>query len=143
MGFYENERIFIWKQANKFCILAILLMFLIFVESSIPMDGGPDNSAFLTNLNPNVQNLLYIQLYWTLAFLWVRFFGASGKHIYQMLLYSLIITIIYGCLDEVHQSFVRGRYSGFLDICINIVGVLGSVVFFCSRTKAQRHKLGV
>jgi VanZ family protein len=129
------------KPVYKYAPWPILLMVLIFIESSIPMDGGPDNIAFLTNLDPNVQNLLHIPLYGLLVYLWLRFFGASGKGIKQVVFYSLLITVLYGCLDEVHQSFVRGRYGGLLDICLNIVGaVLGSVVFFYSRTKAQRHK---
>lgn len=47
----------------------LLLMVFIFIESSIPMDGGSDNIAFLTDLDPEIQNLLYIPLYGALAFL--------------------------------------------------------------------------
>jgi len=108
----------------------IVLMVLIFIESSIPMDGGPDNIAFLTNLNPHIQNLLHIPLYGTLAFLWLGFFCVSGKPTLQMVCYSLIITICYGCLDEVHQSFVRGRYGGLLDIYLNVTGAVAGSVFF-------------
>ncbi len=112
----------------------IVLMVLIFIESSIPMDGGPDNIAFLTHLDPHFQNLLHIPLYGTLAFLWLGFFCVSGKPTLQMVCYSLIITICYGCLDEVHQSFVRGRYGGLLDICLNTVGAAaGSVCFWYFR----------
>ena len=108
----------------------ILLMILIFIESSIPMDGGPDNIAFLTNLNPEIQNLLHIPLYGTLAVLWLRWFCGSGKITRQMVVYSLMITICYGCLDEVHQSFVRGRYGGLLDVYLNIFGAVAGTIFF-------------
>lgn len=108
----------------------ILLMLLIFAESSIPMDGGPDNIVFLTNLDPNIQNLLHIPLYGILVFLWLRSFCVSGKLTKQMAFYSLMITISYGCLDEVHQSFVRGRYGGFLDILFNTAGAVSGLFFF-------------
>lgn len=111
-------------------IWPVLLMVLIFFESSIPMDGGPDNIAFLTNLNPKIQNLLHIPLYGTLTFLWLRFFCASGKSIKQVIFYSLILAICYGCFDEFHQSFVRGRYGGLLDIYLNVVGAVLGVVLF-------------
>jgi len=105
-------------------------MVLIFIESSIPMGGGSDNIAFLTNLDPKIQNLLHIPLYGTLTFLWLRFFCASGKSIKKVVFYSLLIAISYGCLDEFHQSFVRGRYGGLLDIYLNIAGaVLGTMIF--------------
>ncbi|WP_300462354.1 VanZ family protein [Desulfobacula sp.] len=108
----------------------LVLMILIFVESSIPMDGGPDNIAFLTTLDPGIQNLLHIPLYGTLAVLWLRFFCGSGTLTRQMVVYSLVITICYGCLDEVHQSFVRGRYGGLLDVYLNIFGAVAGTIFF-------------
>jgi len=65
-------------------------MVLIFIESSIPMDGWPENVAFLTNPDPHVQNLLHIPLYGALTFLWLRFFGGTGKITKQVVLYGLI-----------------------------------------------------
>jgi VanZ family protein len=116
----------------------IFLMILIFIESSIPMDGGLDNIVFLTNLDPNIQNLLHIPLYGTLAFLWLRFFCVSGKITKQIVFYSLVITISYGCLDEVHQSFVRGRYGGLLDILLNVSGAVAGTILFWYFKKKKR-----
>jgi VanZ family protein len=115
-------------------------MILIFIESSIPMDGGPDNIAFLTNLDPNIQNLLHIPLYGTLAFLWLNCFCSSGKLTKQIVFYSLIITICYGCLDEVHQSFIKGRYGGLLDVYLNIIGAVAGTIFFWYLKKRRRFK---
>ena len=125
-----DKNIELEKKVNNRFIWPVLLMVLIFIESSIPMDGGPNNIAFLTNFDPEIQNLLHIPLYGALAFLWLRFFCASGKMTKQAVFYSLIIVICYGCFDEFHQSFVRGRYGGLLDIYLNIVGaILGTVLF--------------
>ena len=118
------------KKINYLFIWPCLLMVLIFIESSIPMDGGPDNIAFLTNLDPKIQNLLHIPLYGALTFLWLRFFRASEMSIKQVVFYSLVLSIGYGCFDEFHQSFVRGRYGGLLDVYLNTIGaVLGTMVF--------------
>ena len=118
------------KKINNHFIWPILLMVLIFIESSIPMDGGPDNIVFLTNLNPEIQNLLHIPLYGVLSFLWLRFFCASGKVTKKLVFYSLMLAIFYGCLDEFHQSFVRGRCGGLLDIYLDIVGAIFGTVLF-------------
>lgn len=94
------------------------------------MDGSPDNIAFLTNLDPTLQNLLHIPLYGTLAFLWLKSFSTSGRTPLRAVIFALIITIGFGCLDEFHQSFVRGRYGGLMDIYLNIIGAIIGVAAF-------------
>jgi len=48
----------------------------------------------------------------------------------QVVFYSLLIAISYGCFDEFHQFFVRGRYGGLLDIYLNVVGAVLGVALF-------------
>ena len=116
----------------------IFLMLLIFIESSIPMDGAPNDIAFdiafLTSLNPTLQNLLHIPLYGALAFLWNRSFQKSHFSNGKMVLTTLFLTISYGCLDELHQTFVPGRYGGLLDIYLDAFGAfLGIFGFYLFR----------
>lgn len=114
--------------------LPISLMLLIFIESSVPMDGGPNDIAFLTSLNPTIQNLLHIPLYGVLAFLWSRAFLKNGFSYKKIFLLALFITISYGCLDELHQTFVPGRYGGLVDIFLDSLGAFfGILVFFLFR----------
>ena len=119
-----------WDKINFHFIWPVLFMGLIFLESSIPMDGGPDNIEFLTNLDPSIQNVLHIPLYGALSFLWLWFFRASGKLTKKAVCYSLIITIFYGCFDEFHQSFVPGRYGGLLDIYLDAAGAITGALLF-------------
>lgn len=107
---------------KKYFIPPTGLMILIFMLSSVPMDGGPDNIAFLTNLDPGLQNLLHIPLYGSLAFLWLYAFVSSGLLLRKAIVLSILITIGYGCMDEFYQSFVPGRYGGILDILLNSLG---------------------
>lgn len=109
-------------------LLPLLLMVFIFMESSIPMDGGPGDIKFLTDLNPKLQNLLHIPLYACLSFLWFRAFLRSGANTAKGVVLALFITILYGCLDEVHQTFVPGRYGGLMDICLDTVGAISGVL---------------
>lgn len=114
-------------------------MGLIFIESSIPMDGGPDDILFLTNLNPQIQNLLHIPLYGVLAFLWMGYFSrTAGER--QMVVFSLFLTIFYGCLDELHQTFVPGRYGGLLDIYLDSIGAVLGVIIFRRPWQAGKEK---
>ena len=108
----------------------LVLMALIFAESSIPMAGGPDTIKFLTELDPTIQNLLHIPLYGTLAYLWCKAFSKRNTSLKKIIVCSLIITILYGCFDEFHQSFVKGRYGSLLDVYLNTVGALIGVFVF-------------
>ena len=119
------------KKQHLKLIWPVSFMVLIFIESSIPMDGGPDNIVFLTNLDPTLQNLLHIPLYGILSYLWCRSLCThSGQITLPAIILSLFITILYGCLDEFHQSFVRGRYGGLMDIYLNTIGAFCGVVVF-------------
>lgn len=108
----------------------LTLMILIFIESSIPMDGGPDSIKFLTALDPTFQNLLHIPLYGMLAFLWSQSFQKSQFSNRKMVIMTLFLTILYGCLDEFHQTFVPGRYGGLLDIYLDSIGAVCGIVLF-------------
>ena len=110
------------KTMKKHFIPPTGLMLLIFILSSIPMDGGPDKMAFLTGLDPTLQNLLHIPLYGSLAFLWLYAFVSSGVSLRKAIVFSILITMGYGCMDEFYQSFVPGRYGGILDIILNSLG---------------------
>jgi VanZ family protein len=105
-------------------------MILIFIESSIPMDGGSHNITFLTELDPGLQNFLHIPLYGLLAFLWMRALAVIGIQPFASLIIALMISILFGCLDEFHQSFVPGRFGGLIDIYLNCIGSLLGVFIF-------------
>ena len=116
------------EKSGTSIIWPLILMGFVFVLSSIPMDGGDDNIAFLTGLDPGLQNFLHLPLYGLLAFLWMRFFAGTGSRpFFRALIFSLAVTIGYGCLDEIHQSFVPGRYGGLLDILLNSVGAAAGI----------------
>ena len=105
-------------------------MAVIFIESSIPMGGGPREIAFLTELNPGIQNFLHIPIYGLLVFFWARALKAFGLQKKYILVWAFFITVLYGCLDELHQTFVPGRFGGLLDIYLDCIGsVLGIIGF--------------
>tara|TARA_Y100000310_G_scaffold298381_1_gene332277 strand:- start:2948 stop:3328 length:381 start_codon:yes stop_codon:yes gene_type:complete len=49
---------------------------------------------------------------------------------YEFILVAIFISIFYGITDEVHQLFVVGRVSDFVDILVNNSGIFFSSVFY-------------
>lgn len=43
-------------------------------------------------------------------------------------------------LDEFHQSFVPGRYAGFSDVCVDLLGGIAGLVFILLLQKLFRKK---
>ena len=119
----------------------VMLMVLIFLESSIPMDGGSDKTAFLTNFSPVLQNFLHIPLYAFLAFLWHRYLCTKHLKFSVCLVIAFLIPVLYGVLDEIHQAFVPRRFGSAADIYLNtagtVVGVWLGVISQKKRDKAE------
>ncbi|MHC4271740.1 MAG: VanZ family protein [Planctomycetota bacterium] len=128
----------IMKKISSF-LPPIFLMMLIFISSSIPMPEDMGQLRFLTELNPKIQNLLHIPLFGLLAYLWLNSLMAAGYPILNAIILSLTITILFGCVDEIYQTLIPGRYGSLTDLAFNFIGIiLGTIVFYLLRS----NKLG-
>jgi len=114
----------------KIYLPPLMLMGLIFISSSIPMDGESERLKFLMELTPTVQNLLHIPLFGLLAYLWLNALTKNRCPAKKKLIIAIIITLSYGLLDEFHQSFIPGRYASLSDIILNIIGIITGVVIY-------------
>ena len=112
-------------------------MFLIFISSSIPMDKDAAAPKFIISLDPTLQNLLHIPVFGLLAFLWLKSFAKHSILASTKVIITLIVTILFGCLDEFHQTFVSGRYGSLTDILLNIVGIITGTVIYLQREKVS------
>jgi VanZ family protein len=86
---------------------AIVLMGVIFLFSSIPSEEMPSLGFWDTLIKKGGHMLGYgmLALAFWFALKW------KGKHAWT----ALIFAIIYGLLDEFHQSFVPGRNPSLID----------------------------
>ena len=116
----------------------LILMGLIFISSSIPMDKNADVPKFIISLDPTLQNLLHIPVFGLLAFLWLKSFTKHSILTFTKVIITLIVTILFGCLEEFHQTFVSGRYGSLTDMLLNIVGIFMGIVFFY-RSRKKRN----
>ena len=111
--------------------LPLSLMGVIFILSSVPGHLDDQRLRFLTDLDPQLQNLLHIPLFGILQVLWLRTFAKLGKFGWKSTVACLVISLGYGCLDEFHQMLVPGRYASLMDIALNFTGVvIGTLLFF-------------
>ena len=64
---------------------------------------------------------------------------------YKIILFSILLSFIYACTDEFHQSFVQGRTSQFTDVLIDTAGAVIGVILisFIFYLKDKRHNLKV
>ncbi|MDL1968652.1 MAG: hypothetical protein LWW97_08935 [Deltaproteobacteria bacterium] len=96
----------------------LILMGLIFISSSIPMDGQSEHLKFLMKLKPTVQNLLHIPLFGLFAYLWLRAFTRHGF--------------------SKTKTFVPGRYGSLTDMLLNIVGIITGAVIYLHRAESKQ-----
>ena len=115
----------------KIYLPPLLLMAVIFILSSIPGKVDDDHVLkILTELDPQLQNLLHIPMFGLLQWLWLRAFAKTGKSGGQTVMACVGITTAYGLFDEFHQLFVPGRYASLTDVLMNLVGVaMGTLAF--------------
>jgi len=106
------------------------LMIAIFLLSSIPGRSSESGLAFLTGIDPQLQNLLHIPLFGLLQVLWLCAFTKLGRSGWNRTLTSLSISFLYSFFDEFHQMFVPGRFASLMDLVLNFTGiVLGTLMF--------------
>jgi len=105
----------------RFQLPAILCAFFIFIGSSIPSEYFPSISIF------EEDKLIHFVLFFALSFLTHRAIKFQTRYPYlskYALGASLLFTIVYGALDEFHQTFVPGRFPDLLDLLADSLGAL-------------------
>ena len=60
----------------------------------------------------------------------VLYFQKKYKYVSKKsFLYSLIIVVLYGIFDEIHQIFIPGRYFDIFDLVADVLGCLAGILF--------------
>ena len=122
-----------WNLTDYLKILpAIVIAIIIFYFSSLsnPLPAVPPGPPSLIDINV----LLHI-----CEFAGFSFFVAFGYFNKFNVKYTVLFTVIYAILDEVHQYFVPYRYFDIFDIFIDIIGItIGFIVFISSKYLIER-----
>lgn len=123
-------------------IFPIFFVFLIWNFSSHNGDVSDSESIFFANLfgisNGLIRKFAHFVLFGALGYSTTSFI--KGLHPltfpkHTQVFYPVIVTVIYGALDEVHQLTIAGRSGNASDVLIDalagIAGVLAYVSYFC------------
>jgi VanZ family protein len=104
--------------------------------SSIPGDASQDNlvGMIFEWVTPGWQNLLHIPLYAGLAASWLWALAQYPRRLRHPLTTSLMLTLLWGIVDETYQLGVPGRYGSLTDLALNMLGASCAIVY-------AKHKL--
>ena len=117
----------------KYLSFALLSTFVIVSISSIPDQNFWGNGALCKRI---ISNLAHIPAYALLSFLWLKSFAGSTSR-NHIITRSFILggLVLFAISDEFHQSFVPGRSASFMDIGLDLIGIiLGLGAFITFRT---------
>jgi VanZ family protein len=117
-------------------IITSIIAIAIFYISSL--SSAPGSSIPGNNLKPNIYHFT--------AFFFLSFFLSislvKGKY-NKFIPIAIVISILYGISDEIHQFFVPGRVLSLSDIFLNTLGIASaSLIYFISikyRTNRLQH----
>lgn len=108
---------------------------LLFVLSSIP------NLAFPVQFFSWDDKIHHAAAYTPLGFLLLRGMVGTGECRRKDWRLAILIGVLYGVSDELHQYFVPGRFMDWTDALADAVGVaLGSGIFYKWRAYQLRHR---
>ena len=107
----------------KYLLLSLLTTGLIAFVSSLPNHSLPGDSSLSSQI---ISNLAHIPAYGLLTFLWLKAFERRKNRRQFLTVTALILIglVLFAVSDEIHQSFVPGRTASYVDVGLNIVGIL-------------------
>jgi len=113
----ETKKMKIWleKYSKIFWIITLVIAIFIFYTSTLtfPLATG---KLGITSI------LYHLSVFFALGF-FLLISSLKGKLNCKIYL-VIIISVLYGILDELHQFFVPGRYTAFSDILTDSVGII-------------------
>lgn len=114
---FEKENALLW-------IVTILIVVLIFCVSSVALEPGFGKGISIKAI------LYHLGIFFFLGF-FLLISLARRKLKFLLFLAGILLAMLYGILDEIHQYFVSGRFCSLVDVGWNSIGVLfAGLVYF-------------
>ena len=131
------------KQQNSFHFKQILypIAYMIGILGFASIPDIPGNANCRLSLNAIVNNFLHVPAYGILVFLWFKSLHQKSRSKHKSLFYAVGLTMTFGILQELVQSFVRGRFVSLADIGLNTIGIALAVLYIHKRIYAQAEKV--
>ena len=95
---------------------------IIVYVSSLPSHSLPGDGSLSEQV---LSNFAHIPAYAFLAFLWFRTFNQGAtKNEFGFRIMIITGLVLFAISDEIHQSFVPGRFASISDLCLDVIGIL-------------------
>jgi len=113
--------------STRYWFLAGIYMGVIFIASSIPGEALPKISIS--------DKIIHLVEYGILSWILGKALRTSQKEIFlkQATLLAIIMTILYGISDELHQAFVPWRNPDIYDVVVDGIGAILAQVISLKR----------
>lgn len=87
-----------------------------------------DNVEITDSFVSLIRKIAHFSVYFVLGILLMNLLKEYRISLGKQVIYSLLISLIYACSDEIHQLFVPGRSGNLFDVMIDMLGCLCSIV---------------
>jgi len=125
-----------WLEKNKTISLVItfLIIMEIFYFSSLSFGGGGGGSSW-------IPVTYHFVIFFLLGFFTLITLKGNRKIEKKFIIITILITISYAILDELHQLFVPFRSSSIQDILTDSLGIASSIIiYWIYNKKIQKEK---
>lgn len=112
--------------------ITIIIAVLIFYISSLTFQSSGGGGYF---------SYIYHFTAFSYLSLFLLIFLTKGNFSRGMIVFGIIISVIYGISDEIHQYFVPGRMFSIKDMLINSVGIITTSLaysYYCRNRRSSR-----
>ena len=130
------------RQVIVYWLPVILYASLIFYLSSLPKPTRMPTGEVLYISEPESQ-FLHVLEYFILAFLLFRALkNTVSIPLSKLALLAVVIAVIYGVSDEIHQSFVPNRSCSPIDLFLDGVGsLIASLLLYHFSLRIPRYRV--
>ena len=104
-------------------IFTFLIAIEIFVISAIP--GGK-----LSKTSFDLSHLYHMIVFFLLNFFFILSISQKKKVTFKYIALSIIFSLSYAILDEIHQIFIPYRFPSLTDVFVDFTGVLLSIIVY-------------
>lgn len=114
-------------------LVTIIIVILIFYISSLTFAGG-GGTGYLSYIY-HFTAFSYLALFLLISI-------TKGKNSKNLIAIGIILALVYGISDEIHQYFVPGRFYSLKDILVNFIGILiTSIAYINYHTSENLRKV--
>lgn len=113
--------------------ISLLIAIFIFYISSMTFEG-------VSSAGSSINSIIYHLLIFFIFALFLSISVMQGKAP-KLIFIVIVISILYGLSDEMHQFFVPGRTLSLRDLLLDATGIIFAAAFYVISIYYRNHKI--